>query len=56
MFLKGKISPKWFNIRDIIITHASRLQLFRPLNYLYVVFLEKRKCLECEKEALTYVS
>ena len=42
MSLKGRIGIKWVNISDIIITHAIRLQPFRPLNYLYVEFLEKK--------------
>ena len=44
MSLKGIIGLKWANIRDTTTTHAVRLQPFRLLNYLYVVFLEKRRC------------
>ena len=45
IFLKGNIGPKWVNISDAITTHAIRLQYFRTVNYLHVVFLEKqRRC------------
>ena len=42
MLLKGNIAPKLVNIRDIITTHA--IKLFRHLNYLYGIFLGKRRC------------
>ena len=44
MFLKGIIDLKYVNIKDIITTHATKVQSFRSLNYLHLVFLEKRRC------------